>query len=254
MSHPKDFRAAAEISKIYWILLEIWDFCWHSEQVRKRQKFKCFRCPKFSHCNCKKWSTRARDTFHPNAHLSIFSSWGKDFENRLNTFARYGIFAGTLNMLKVRKISNVVDAQSFHLAIAKVKHVRTWNIPPKCPPLNIFELRQRFPKISWILLVVWDFCCHSVQVVSGKISNVVDAQVFALQLQKWNTCAHETFHPKVDPQNFLPEAKISKIGRILLEIQDFGCHSVQLEIGKIANVVEAQTFHLAIATVKYLRT
>ena len=32
------------------------------------------------------------------------------------------------------KISNVVDAKSFHLAIAKVKYLRTWNFPHKCPP------------------------------------------------------------------------------------------------------------------------
>ena len=32
-AHPKHFRAEAKISKIYWILLEIWDFFWQSEEV-----------------------------------------------------------------------------------------------------------------------------------------------------------------------------------------------------------------------------
>ena len=31
-------------------------------------------------------------------------------------------------------MSNVVDVQSFHIGIPKVKYLRTWNFPPKCPP------------------------------------------------------------------------------------------------------------------------
>ena len=61
-----------------------------------------------------------------------------------------------------------------------------------------------------------------------------------------NTNAH--------PQQLRVEAKISKIGWISLEILDFCWHSVHVESGKISNVFDAQSFHLTIANVKFLRT
>ena len=84
--------------------------------------------------------------FTPKCPPSKSSNWGKDFENRLNTFGDIGFFWHSVQV-ESGKLSNVVDAQSSHLAFAKVKYLRTWNFPPKCPPpLKRSVLSQRFQK------------------------------------------------------------------------------------------------------------
>ena len=98
----------------------------------KVENFKCCRCTKFSPCHFKSkylgtWN------FPPKCPPSTSSSWIKDFENRLNTFRDIGF---CLHCVQVEsgKISNVVEAQNFYLAIGKVKCLRNWNLTHKCPP------------------------------------------------------------------------------------------------------------------------
>ena len=153
------------------------------------------------------------------------------------------------------KISNVVDAQTFQLVIAEVKYLRTWNFPRKCPPSTSsswgkdFENRLNTFGARVILLAQ----CSGWKLQNFKIMLSL-RKVFTLPLQKCNTCAPETFHHNVQPQDLRAEANISKIGWMPLEIQYFSWHSVQVERCKISNVVDAQSIQLAIAKVKYLRT
>ena len=77
-------------------------------------------------------------------------------------------------------------------------------------------------------------------------------KVFTLPLQKENTCASETFRPNAHPQHLRAAAQISKIGWIPFGHIRFllaQCTGWKLQI---SNVVDAQSFHLAIAQVKYL--
>ena len=64
--------------------------------------------------------------------LSTHLRWSKVFENRLNTFGDIGFLHVQFTGWKW-KISNLVDRLSFHLAIAKVKYLRTKNFRRKCP-------------------------------------------------------------------------------------------------------------------------
>ena len=143
-------RAEAKISKIGWMPLEIQDFCSHSVQVESWQNFKCCRCAKFSPCHCKskipghlklstlKLSTQMPTRQHQNSSRDVqrfrkSGTWIPNVERRYRlNFCR--IFARHSVQVESGKISNVVDVQSFHLAIAKVKYLGTWNFPPKCPP------------------------------------------------------------------------------------------------------------------------
>ena len=93
---------------------------------------------------------------------------------------------------------------------------------------------------------------YRLKVAKFKMLSMI--KVFTLLLKKKNTCVLETYHKNAHPQHLRAKAKISEIGWIRLEIQDFCCHSVQVKCGKISNVVDAQSFHVAIAKVKYLRT
>ena len=56
------------------------------------QNFKSFRCPTFSPCNYNGKIPAHEKIFSPECSPSTFSSWGKDFENRLNTFGDIGFF------------------------------------------------------------------------------------------------------------------------------------------------------------------
>ena len=64
---------------------------------------------------------------------STSSSWGKDFENWVNALGDTEFLPGQCTGWK-KEISNVVHAESFHLAIAKVHYLLTWNFPHICPP------------------------------------------------------------------------------------------------------------------------
>ena len=176
------------------------------------------------------------------------------FRKSVEYLWRYRIFAVHTVQVESGKISNVVDAQSFHLAIAKVKYLRTWNFPLKCPPSTssswskVFENRLNTFGDTGFLLWQWtgwkwqNFkCCRCAK--------------FSPRHCKSKIPAHLKLSTQMPTFNIVElKAKISKIGWIPLEIQDFCWHSVQVESGKISNVVDAQSFRLAIATVNYLRT
>ena len=108
--------------------------------------------------------------------------------------------------------------------------------------LNIFELRQRFRKSVEYRWRYWVFAGTVCRLKVAKFQIFSMYKVFTLPLQKKTTWAPESFRPNAQPQYLRPEAKISKIGWMPLEIQDFCSHSVQVESGKISNVVDAQVF------------
>ena len=66
------------------------------------------------------------------------------------------------------EISNLVDGLSFHLVIAKVKYLRTWNFRPKCPPSTRLRWMQSFWKSVKYLWRYGIFAEYSLQVESGK--------------------------------------------------------------------------------------
>ena len=88
--------------------------------------------------------------------------------------------------------------QSFHVAIATVKCLRNWNFPPKIPP-STSSSGCKDLKIGWIRLEIQDFCWQSVQVESGEILNVVDAQSFHLSIAKVKYLRTWNFPPKCPP-------------------------------------------------------
>ena len=68
--------------------------------------------------------------YRPKYPLSTSLRWSKVFENRWNTFGDMGFLLRQCTCWKW-KISNLVDGLSFHLVIAKVKYLLTWNFRPK---------------------------------------------------------------------------------------------------------------------------
>ena len=113
---------------------------------------------------------------------------------------RYRIFSWHSVQVESGKLSNVVDAQSSHLAFAKVKYLRTWNFPPKYPPPpQTLRADPKISKIGWIPLEIWHFSWHSVQVESGKLSNLVDTQSFHLAIAKVKYLRTWNFTPKCPP-------------------------------------------------------
>ena len=170
-------------------------------------------------------------------------------------FGDIGFLLARVYRLKVTKFHMLWMMQSFHLAIAKVKYLRTWNFPPKCPPSTSFELRQRFRKSVEYLWRDRIFSSTVYRLKVAKFQMLSMRKVFTLPWQNWNTL--RTIKPYTQiahPQHLQAEAKISKIGWISLEILDFCWHSVQVEIGKISNIGDTQNFHHAIAKIKHLLT
>ena len=104
--------------------------------------------------------------FRPKFPLSTRMRWSKVFENRLNTFGDMGFLVRQFTGIKW-EISNLVDELSFHLVIAKVRYVLTWNFRPKYP--HSTSLRwSKFFENRLNTLEIWDFCWDSLHVESGK--------------------------------------------------------------------------------------
>ena len=122
------------------------------------------------------------------------------------------------------------------------------------PAPNIFELRQRFRKSVEYLWRNWIFAATVYMLKVAKFQMLSMHKVFTLPLQTLNTCALETFHPNAHPQHLRFEAKIFETRLSCFGDIGFCWHIVQVECGKISNVVEAPSLHLAIAKVKYLHT
>ena len=131
-AHPHVLRAEAKISEIGWIPLDI-GFLLPLCTGWKWENLKCFWCAKFSCCYCK---SKTPALLKLCTHVPTFNIFElrQRFRKPVESQLRYRIFAGKVYRLKVAIISNVVDGQSFHIAIAKGKYLRIWNFPPKCPP------------------------------------------------------------------------------------------------------------------------
>ena len=116
----KIFRAEAKISKIYWIPLEIWDFCWHSEQVERGKNSNFFHPQSFHLAIAKVNYPRTWD-FPSKCPPSTSTSWGKDFENWLNTFGDIGFLQPqcTVYRLKAAKIQMLSMPKVFTLPLQK---------------------------------------------------------------------------------------------------------------------------------------
>ena len=133
-AHTKHFRAEAKIKNIYWIPLEIWNFFWHSEKVESGKISNVFDAQSFRLAIAKVKYLRIWN-FPPKCPLSTSSSWGKYFENRLNTFGDMGFFLAQCTVWNSQNFKCCRCAEFYiTLPLQKVKHLRTWNIQPNCPP------------------------------------------------------------------------------------------------------------------------
>ena len=133
-------------------------------------------------------------TFQPKCPLSTRLRWSKVFENRLNTFGDIGFLGGQFTGWKW-EISNLFDGLSSHLAIAKVKSLRTWTFRSKWPLSTrlrwseVFENRlNTFGDIGY-LLVRFTGC-------KWKISNLFAGLSFHVAIAKVKYLGTWTFQPK----------------------------------------------------------
>ena len=122
---------------IGFLLVQFTDWKWKISNLQsgtvyrlKVGNFKFCRWVKLSPCHCKLKYQRTW-TFQPICPLSTRLRWGNVFENRWNTFGDMGFLLVQFTGWKW-EISYLVDGLSFHLAIAKVKYLRTCNFRPKC--------------------------------------------------------------------------------------------------------------------------
>ena len=123
----------------------IWDFCRYSLPV-EIGKFQIFSMAKFSPCYCKSKIT---------AHLKLSAKMPyfnmcemkQSFWKSVKYLWRYGIFAGTVYLLKVENFK-FFEGLSFHIGIAKVKYLRTWNFWPKCRLSQRLRRRKVFENRS----------------------------------------------------------------------------------------------------------
>ena len=132
--------------------------------------------------------------FRPKFPLSTRMRWSKVFENRLKTFGDIGFLLVRFTGWKW-KISNLVDGLSFHLAIAKVKYLRTWNFRPQCRLstcvrwTKVFENRSNtFGDIGFWLrqFTGWKW----------EISNLVNGLSFHIVFAKLKYLLMWNFRPK----------------------------------------------------------
>ena len=139
--------------------------------------------------------------FRPKCPLSTRLRWSKVFENRLNTFGDMGFLLGQFTSWKW-KISNLVDGLSFHLAIEKVKYLRTCKFRPKCCPIStcvrwskVFENRSNsFGDIGFLLGLFTGWKWEISNLVDGLSFHVAIANVkhlrtckFSAQMPSFNT-------------------------------------------------------------------
>ena len=189
-------------------------------------------------------------TFRAKCPLSTRLRWSKVFENLLNTFGDIGYLLVRFTGWKW-KISNLVDGLSFHLAIAKVKYLGTWNFRPKCPLSRllrwskVFESRvNTFGDIGFLpgKFTGWKW----------KISNLVDVLSFHLAIAKVKYPGPSNFRPKCPLSKRWSWSKVFE--NWLNAFGDIGYLLVRFTGGKwkISNLVDELRFHAAIAKVKYL--
>ena len=210
---PQHLRAEAKISKIGWIPLKILGFCWHSVQVESGKISNLVHARSFNLPILKVKHLRTGN-FPPKCPPSTSSSWGKDFENRLNAFGETGFLLAqctgwSWQNFKCRRCAK------FSPCHCKSKIPGHLKLSTQMSTLIHLRAEANISKIGWMPFKrLQDFCPHSVQVESGKISNVVDVQSFHLAIAKVKYLGTWTFHTNVHPQHLRAEANISKIGWI----------------------------------------
>ena len=105
------------------------------------------------------------------------------FRKSVEWIWRYRIFAGTVYTLNVANFQMLSMRKVFTLPLQKKN-----TCAPETSHSNSYTehrgAESKISKIGWITLGIWNFCSHSVQVESCKISNVFDAQSFHLAIAK----------------------------------------------------------------------
>ena len=117
-AHLQHLRAEAKFSKIGWIPLKIYDFCWYSLQVDSG-KFEMLSMRKVLSFPLQNYNTCVSEIFHPNAHLHRLGGEATFSKIELNTFEDIGFLLQQCTGWKWES-TNVFDAQSFLLSIAKL--------------------------------------------------------------------------------------------------------------------------------------
>ena len=190
--------------------------------------------------------------FWPKCPFSTRLRWRKVFENRLNTFGDMGFLLVQFTNWKW-EISNLVHGLSFHLFIAKLKYMRTWNYRPKSP----LSTRLRWSKVFGNRLNTFGDIGYLLIRLKGwkwKISNLFDGLSFHLAIPKVKYLGTWNFRPKCPFSIRLRRSKVFQ--KRLNTFGDIGFLLVQFTGSKweISNLVDGLSFHLAIAEIKYLRT
>ena len=220
----------------------------------KWENFKYCRCAKFSPCHCERKIPAHLKLSTQMAIVNIFELWER-FPQSIEYLWRYRIFARTVYRLNVAKFQRLSMRQSIHLAIAKVKYLRTWNFPPKWPTLNIFELKRRFRQLVEYLWRYRISACTVYMLKVGKIWNVVDAPGFHLAIAKGKYLRHLKLNTQMPTLNiFELGQKFQKSVEYLWRYRILAGTVYRLNSGKISNVVDSQSFQFAIAKVKGQRT
>ena len=212
--------------------------------------FKSCRWAKFSPCHCKS-KIPAHLKFL--AQMPTFNTFEmkQSFWKSVNTFGDIGFLLGQFTGWKW-EISNLVDGLSFHLAIEKVKYLRTWKFRPKCCLSTcvrwskVFENRSNsFGDIGFLLglFTGWKW----------EISNLVDGLSFHVAIANVKYMRTCKFRPKCPLSTRLRWSKVFE--NRLNTFGDIGFLLGQFTGWKweISNLVDGLRFHLAIAKVKYLR-
>ena len=159
--------------------------------------FKSCRWAKFSPCHCK---TKIPAHLKFSAQMPTFNTYEmkQSFWKSVKYLWRYrGFLLGQFTGWKW-KISNLVDGLSFHLAIAKVKYLRTCKFSAQMPTFNnVWDEMNSLLKNRWntfgdirfllVLFTGWNW----------EISNLVDGLSFHLVIAKvkylltWNFLAQK---------------------------------------------------------------
>ena len=169
--------------------------------------------------------------FRPKCPLSTRLRWSKVFENRLNTFGDIGFLLGQFTGWKW-EISNLVDGLSFHLVIAKLKYLRTWNFRHKCPlstrlrGSKVFENRLNtfgdmgflLVQFTWLKVGNFKSCRWAKFSPCHCKSKILTHLKFSAQIPSFNMCEMK--------QSFWKSVKY------LWRYMDFCWDSLQVESGK----------------------
>ena len=174
----------------------------------KVENLKCCRWAKFSPC-----SSRSKIPVNLKFSIRMLSfnmcERKQSFWKSVKYFGDIGFLLGQFTGWKW-EISKFVDGLSFHLFIAKVKYLLTWNFWPRCPLSTrlrwskVFENRlNRFRDLGFLL--------REFKGWKWEIANFVDGLSFHLALQKENTCGYKIFGSNAHFYNVWDEAKFLKI-------------------------------------------